>query len=50
MIVASTCLAVFVLTAWIRSAGRDRPLERSEVDRIRRFSEKMQREASMPFE
>jgi hypothetical protein len=50
MIVASACLVVFALTAWIRSTGRDRPLDRDEVDRLRRFSEKVQREASMPFE
>jgi hypothetical protein len=50
MIVASTCLVVFALTAWIRSAGRDRPLDRNDVHRLRRISEKLQREESMPFE
>jgi len=50
MIVAFTCLVVFALTAWIRLVGRDRPLDRNEVDRLRRFSEKLQREESTPFE
>ena len=50
MIVASTCLLVFVLTAWIRSAGHEQPLDRDEVHRLRRFSEKLQRENSLPFE
>jgi hypothetical protein len=28
MLVASTCLVVFVLTVWIRSAGHKQPLDR----------------------
>jgi hypothetical protein len=50
MIIGSACLVVFALTVCIRSLGRARPLDRHEVDRLRRFSEKLQREASMPFE
>jgi hypothetical protein len=49
MLVASTCLVVFAL-AWILSAGHKQPLDRSEVLRLRRFSEKVQREASLPYE
>jgi hypothetical protein len=50
MLVAATCLVVIVLTVWIRSAGHEQPLDRNEVHRLRRFSEKLQREASLPFE
>ena len=50
MLVASSCLVVFVVTAWIRSAGRKRPLDAGEVHRLRRFSERLQREEIFPFE
>jgi hypothetical protein len=50
VLVASSCLVILGLTVWIRSSGRDRPLDRNEVHRIRRFSEKLQREESLPFE
>ena len=50
MLVASTCLVVFVLTVWIRSVGQKQPLDRTDVHRLRRFSEKLQRENSLPFE
>lgn len=50
MIVASACLVVFGLSVWIRSTARDRPLERSEINRLKRFSEKLQREDSLSFE
>jgi hypothetical protein len=50
MLVASTCLVVFVL-AWILSPGHSqRPLDRDEVLRIRRFSDKLHREESLPYE
>jgi hypothetical protein len=49
MLVASTCLIVFVL-AWILAPGHDQPLDRNEVHRLRRFAEKLQREQSLPFE
>jgi hypothetical protein len=50
MLVAATCLVVFVLTVWVRSAGHRQALDRNEVHRLRRFSEKLQREESLPFE
>jgi len=50
MLVASACLAVFGVTAWIGFARRNRPLEYTELRRLRRSSEKLAREASMPFE
>ncbi len=50
MFVASTCLVVFIVTVWVRLARHDRPLDQNEVHRLRRFSEKLQREGSMPFE
>jgi hypothetical protein len=50
MLVASTCLVVFVLTVWIRSVGHKQPLDRVDVHRLRRFSEKLQRENSLPFD
>ena len=50
MLVASTCLVVFVLSVWIRSAAHKQPLDRNEVRRLRRFSEKLQREESLPFD
>ena len=51
MLVASACLVVLVLTAWIRSPGdKQQPLDRDEVCRLRRFSEKLHREESLPFE
>ena len=50
MLVASTCLVVFILTAWLRSTGHKQPLDRDEVHRLRRMSERLQREASLPFE
>ena len=50
MLVASTCLVVFALSAWIRSASHKQPLDRNDVHRLRRFSEKLQREESLPFE
>jgi hypothetical protein len=49
MLVASSCLVVFLL-AWLLSAGHDQPLDRHEVHRLRRFSEKLQREESLPYE
>ena len=50
MLVASTCLVVFVLTVWIRSVGHKQPLDRDEMHRLRRFSEKLHREECLPFE
>jgi hypothetical protein len=50
MVVASICLAAIALTVWIWPPGRDRPLDRNEVHRLRRFSEKLQREESRLFE
>jgi hypothetical protein len=50
MLVASTCLVVFALSAWIRSAGHKQALDRNDVRRLRRFSEKLQREESRLFE
>jgi hypothetical protein len=50
MLVASSCLVVIALSAWVRLWGRDRPLDRNEVRRINRFSEKLRREESLPFE
>ena len=50
MVVASICLVFLVLTVCIRPANRNRPLDRTEVNRLRRFSEKLQRENSLPFE
>jgi hypothetical protein len=41
MLVAATCLVVLALRAWIWSAGRNRPLEQSEVNRLRRLSERL---------
>jgi len=50
MIVASICLVFLALTVWIRPPGRNPPLDRTEVNRLRRFSEKLQREESRLFE
>jgi hypothetical protein len=50
MIVGAACLAVFAVSFWVRTAARNRPLEAHEVHRIRRLSEKLQREAWLPFE
>ena len=50
MMIAWTCLVLALLAVWIRSVSRQRPLERSEIHRLRRFSERTQREDSMPFE
>jgi hypothetical protein len=50
MLVASVCLLVLGLSVLLRATGRKRPLDSMEVLRLRRFSEKLQREASMPFE
>ena len=50
MLIASACLVVFALAAWIGSVGEKQPLDREDVYRLRRFSEKLQREASLPFE
>lgn len=41
MLVAATCLVVFAVRAWIWSAGRNRPLEQSDLNRLRRLSEKL---------
>jgi hypothetical protein len=50
VLVAFTCLLAFVVTVCFRSADRKRPLDPNEVHRLRRFSEKLQREQSLPFE
>lgn len=50
MLIAATCLVVFVLTVLIRSLGQNQPLDRNEVHRLRRFSERSHREESLPFE
>ena len=50
MLVASICLAFLILTLCFRPATRKQPLDRSEVNRLRRFSEKLQREESRLFE
>jgi hypothetical protein len=50
MLVASTCLVVLALTVWIRAMGRSRPLDPPEIHRLRRFSEKLHREDSLPYE
>ena len=50
MLVASTCLVVLALTVWIRAAAHKPLLHRDDVHRLRRFSEKLQREESLPFE
>jgi hypothetical protein len=41
MLVAAACLMVFAVAASIRLAARDRPVERNEIHRLRRFSEKL---------
>lgn len=46
MLIALPCLLLLVLSVWIRSSSRHRPLDRNEVYRIRRFAEKRQREES----
>ena len=50
MLIASTCLVAFVVTVLIRSLGPNQPMDRDEVHRLRRFSEKLHREESLPFE
>jgi hypothetical protein len=50
MVVASICLVFLVVTMCFRPMGRNQPLDRSEVIRLRRFSEKLQREESRLFE
>lgn len=50
MIVAVTCMIVFPLAIWARKAVRSRPLDLRERNRISRLSEKLQREALLPFE
>ena len=50
MLVASSCLVVVVLSVWIRLAAHKQPLDPNEVRRLRRFSEKLQREGSLPFD
>ena len=50
MLVASTCLVVVVLAVFLRSAGHKQPLDDNDVHRLRRFSERLQREESLPFE
>jgi hypothetical protein len=50
MLVASACLAVFIVAAWLRFGGGKQPLGRDEVNRLRRFAERMQRDESLPFE
>ena len=50
MLVASSCLVVVVLSVWIRLAAHKQPLDSNEVRRLRRFSEKLQREGSVPFD
>ena len=41
MLVAATCLVVLAVRALIWSAGRNRPLETSELNRLRRLSERL---------
>jgi hypothetical protein len=50
VLVATTCVMVFLLSACIRLTSRDRPLEQNDIHRLRRFSEKLQKEDSLPFE
>jgi hypothetical protein len=50
MLVAAACLVVLALTAWIRSGADRQPLDRDDVHRLRRFSERLHREESLPFE
>ena len=41
MLVAATGLEVLALRAWIWSVRRNRPLETSELNRLRRLSERL---------
>jgi hypothetical protein len=50
MLVATTCLVVLALALFVRLAGHKQPLDAHEVHRLRRFSERLQREESLPYE
>jgi hypothetical protein len=50
MLVALSSLIVFAVAVLFRAAGRNRPLAPSEINRIRRLSERLQREDSVSFE
>ena len=50
MVVATICLVFLAVSVCILPPGRNRPLDRDEIIRLRRFAEKLQREESRPFE
>ena len=49
MWIVSTSLVVILATWYIRSV-KERPLDRKDINRVRRFSEKIHREELFPLE
>ena len=50
MIVAVASLVVFGLASWISITRRQRPLQLRDINRLRRFSERSQREDNLRFD
>lgn len=49
MWIVSTCVLVLLATWFIRT-NKARPLDRKDINRVRRFSEKIRREELFPLE
>jgi hypothetical protein len=50
MLVAGAVLVILLVAAVWRSGNERRPLDRREVQRVRRFSERLHKESTLPFD
>lgn len=50
MLVAGAVFALLLVAAGLWGGSDGRPLDRHEMQRVRRFSERMRKEATFPFE
>jgi hypothetical protein len=50
MLVAGAVLALLLVAAGWRSGNERRPLDRHEMQRVRRFSERLRKESTFPFD
>ena len=50
MLVAGAIFALLLVAAGWRSGTGHRPLDRREMQRVRRFSERLRKESTFPFD
>jgi hypothetical protein len=50
MLVVGAILALLLVAAGLQCGNERRPLDRHEMQRVRRFSERLHKEATCPFD